>query len=44
MAQFGSLPGPGIYIHGESAQSATWRGKGIVALKLSSKKRKINEA
>lgn len=32
MAQFGSLPGPAIYTHGESAQSATWRGKGTVSM------------
>jgi len=32
MAKFGSLPGPKVYVHGESSKHATWRGKGIVQL------------
>ncbi len=32
MANFGSLPGPKTYVHGESAKDATWRGKGVVEL------------
>lgn len=32
MAKFGSLPGPNVYVHGESAKFADWRGKGIVKL------------
>lgn len=32
MAQFGSLPGPKTYVHGESAKDATWRGKGVIEL------------
>jgi len=30
--RFGGLPGPKLYVHGESAKDATWRGKGIVEM------------
>jgi len=36
MAQFGSLPGPAVYTYGESASSATWRGKGVISMSPSS--------
>ncbi len=32
MAKFGSLPGPGIYTHGESVKEATWRQQGVIEL------------
>lgn len=32
MAKFGSLPGPKIYTHGESAKDASWRGKGVIEM------------
>jgi len=41
MAQFGSLPGPAVYTHGESAESATWRGKGVQNLQLGGGKESV---
>lgn len=32
MANFGSLPGPQNYVHGESAPLAKWRGKGVIQM------------
>lgn len=36
MARFGSLPGPKTYVHGDSAASADWRGKGAIKMSPSS--------